>query len=49
LILIKAASAQTAEDALRLKIAGVHYTPLARMARIQGDVHVVIRAGSGTV
>jgi len=37
LVLVGAASAQTTEDALRSRIAGVRYSPLAEAARVQGD------------
>jgi hypothetical protein len=49
LILAGAACAQTLEDGLKSKIAGVRYLPLAEAARIQGDVHLSLNSGVATV
>lgn len=45
LFLVGAAFAQTADGDLRSKIAEVRYSPLAKMARVQGDVRVEINSG----
>lgn len=43
------AVAQSSEDALRSKIAVVHYPPLAEAARIQGDVRLNVKSGMVTL
>ena len=48
-VLLRVAAAQTSEDALRSKIAGVRYPPLAEQARIQGDVRVNVKSGIVTL
>jgi hypothetical protein len=45
LALAGAVSAQTSEAGLRSKIKAVRYVPLAEQARIQGDVHLNVKAG----
>jgi hypothetical protein len=49
LVLLGTASAQISEDALKSKIIGVHYSPLAEQAQIQGNVHLTFKAGAVTV
>jgi hypothetical protein len=49
LVLLRTASAQIPEDALRLKITGVRYAPLAEAARVQGNVHLALNAGAVTL
>jgi hypothetical protein len=44
-LLIGSAFGQTAEDVLRSKLTSARYTPLAEMARIEGDVHLVVNNG----
>ena len=49
LVLVGAASAQTAEDGLRSEIKAVRYARLAEQARIQGDVHLNVKSGVVTL
>lgn len=46
LVLLGSVAAQTPEDALKSKIAGVHYPLLAESARIQGDVRLNLKSGA---
>ena len=43
------ALAQIPQDALQSKVAAVRYPPLAKQARIQGDVHLHLDSGVATV
>src|SRR5579862_4035645 len=45
LLLAGVALAQNFEDELRARITGLHYMPLAEMARVQGDVHITVEGG----
>ena len=47
--IVGAVLVQTTEDRLRSQIANVRYVPLARQARIQGDVHLKLNSGVITV
>lgn len=48
-LLVGAAFAQTREEALKSKLTSVHYAPLAELARIQGDVRLIVSHGAITV
>jgi len=48
-LIVGAVLAQATEDRLRSQIANVRYLPLARQARIQGDVHLKLNSGVITV
>ena len=48
-LLVAGVFAQTAEDTVRSKLTSVRYTPLAEIARIQGDVHLNLTGGVVTV
>jgi hypothetical protein len=49
LLLAGAVFAQTPEDGVISRAAGVHYPPLADAARVQGDVHLIRNAGVVTL
>src|SRR5215475_11773570 len=49
LLPVWAAVAQIPEDELRSKISGVRYEPLAKNARIQGDVRLKLNSGVVTL
>lgn len=49
LVFLGTASAQTREDNARSRITSVRYAPLAKQARIQGDVRLSLDAGVVTV
>ena len=49
LLLVASAFAQIPETDGVSKIAGIHYAPLAKTARIQGDIHLRFQSGVVTL
>ena len=48
-LFVATACAQLTEDALRVKLTSIRYSPLAENAGIQGDVRVSVKSGVVTI